>query len=766
MVKRTEMKKSLYIAAALVATIGCTKSEFIKESAETHDINVSVTAGTESGTKAVFDGDSHIKFEKGDAFYAAIAKADAPAKGIKVATKEGYAANAYYSSFSISDAEAATPEFKGSLYSIVEADFADEYCFYGVFPSGAVNTNFSEEDLTAWTVDIPDEQTASQTSWQNKADVMLMQPTTISTSDNTYDEKYGEYSTSNQEKVKFAHLFGFGKISFASVPELYASQVVKSIKIEATGDNKALAGRYTVDITKDIEEVVPVPASTKSSITLKGDGETTVAEYVAWFVANPGTFDVKITVFTNKADLIFEREGLVITRSFISNPTVNFKSTDVTDSHDVALVDGENWTNTLSNSNTITSTYKERAWGDGDKKMNFSISYPGSTNSNYGSSLSVSGVYTQNLANNPILGGKVVLSSAADFSGMKEIKVNLGIYTADVTADFTLSVVKNGTAIDLGKVNIAGSNKDHLGKDYYFKTTPESESGQLVLTVDNFSNTSCRPYIGTLSINPAPAIVLDNTTIKVDKTAHSETFDCEIFAADGAPVVTVAEDAQSWLSASWADSKLTLTVTENTGAKRSGKVSLKATGLSETVQDITVVQSSAIEVLYKLSVSAADMYKVLKAEKDKLEAEGTVVDNLTGYPVTAKFEAVGVDDPTKKTEVEISANKLYLGTATEESFKTKGSLKCTSAVGIISKVVVVADQKLKAGNYDDLVLQISENGTSWKKVASSALTYEGDNPYTTTAVIDDDTANWFDISVTAWGKATLIYSFEITFLVD
>lgn len=755
------MKKSLYIAAALVATIGCTKSEFIKESAETHDIKVSVTAGTESGTKAVFDGDSRIKFEKGDAFYAAIAKANTPAKGIKVATQSGYAASKYYSLFSISDAEAAAPEFKGSLYSIVEADFADEYCFYGVFPSASS----SEEDLTAWTVNIPDEQTATQTSWQNKADVMLMLPTTISTSEHTYDEEYGEYSTTNQEKVKFAHLFGFGKISFASVPELYASQVVKSIKIEATGDNKALAGRYTVDITKHVEEVVPVPASTKSSITLKGDGVTTVSDYVAWFVANPGTFDVKITVFTNKADLIFEREGLVITRGTISNPTVNFKSTDVTESHDVALVDGENWTNTLSYSNSITSSYKERAWGDGDKKMNFSISYPGSANSNYGSSLSVAGPYTQCLANNNILGGKVVLSSAADFSGMKEIKVNLGIYTADVTADFTLSVVKNGTAIDLGKVNIAGSNKDHKGKDYYFKTTPESESGQLVLTVDNFSNQSCRPYIGTLSINPAPAIVLDKTSIKVGKTAHSEVVDCEVFAADGAPVVTVAEDAQSWLSASWADNKLTLTVTENTGAKRSGKLTLKAVGISETVQDITVIQSSATEVVYKLSVSAVDMNKVLKAEKDKLEAEGTAVSSSATYTVAAKFEAVGVDDPTKKTEVEISADKIYLVNTTEETFKTKGSLKCTSAVGIISDVVVVADKKM-TGSYPDILLKLSSDGSSWSKVKGDMFTVEGSkSPYTNSTVVEDQTSCWFDISFDGWGYAS-IYSFEITFALD
>lgn len=761
------MKKSLYIAAALIATVGCSKSELAPETTGTRDINVSVAVSTGADTKAVFDGDSHIKFEKGDGFYAAVAKKDAPTKGIMVARQKGAEASIYYTSFSINNYESSAPEFAGSLYSIKDADFADEYYLYGVSPKSALNTAFSEEDLTAWTVKIPEEQTATQTSWFNNADVMVVKPVLISTSNKTHDDKYGEYTTAQNEKVQFAHLFGFGKIKFAGVPEAYANQVVKSVKIEAVGENKALAGRYTVDITKDIEEVEAKPtSSTIAYINLPGDGVTTVADYTAWFVANTGTFDVRITVFTGKADLVFERKGLVINRSAIASPTVNYKGSDIVTSHDVALAEGENWTNTMTYSKAITSSYKERAWGDGDKKMNFSIAYPGSGNSNYGSSISTNNGYAQALAYQNIQGGKVVLSSAADFSGMKGFKVNLGIYTEDAAADFTVSVVRNGKSYDCGKVRITGNNKSAEGKDYYFTTTSESESGQLVITVDNFSNTNCRPYIGTLSINPAPGIVLDETTIKVAKDAGSTPYDCKIYAAQGDPTVTVADDAKDWLSASWANDRLTLTVTENTGKKRTGVVTIKAKGLSETTQEVTVVQASATAVNYKLSVTAAEMYKVLSAEKARLEAEGKTVDNLDSYPVTAKFTAVGVDDPSKTTEVEIYGSKLYIGQATETSFKSKGSLKCTSAIGAITKVVVVAQRQMKYGAYDDLVLQLSADGSSWKKITSDALTHTGDGPYTSTAVIEDDSINWFDIAITNWGLATEIYSFEVTFTAD
>ena len=116
-----------------MAMVGCSKSELAPETAGTHDINVSVAVSTGDDTRAVFDGDSHIKFEKGDYFYAAVAKKETPTKGVKVAKSNGAAAGVYYSIFKIKDFEATAPVFDGELWSIVDADFADEYNFYGVF---------------------------------------------------------------------------------------------------------------------------------------------------------------------------------------------------------------------------------------------------------------------------------------------------------------------------------------------------------------------------------------------------------------------------------------------------------------------------------------------------------------------------------------------------------------------------------------------------------------------------------------------------------
>lgn len=73
---------------------------------------------------------------------------------------------------------------------------------------------------------------------------------------------------------------------------------------------------------------------------------------------------------------------------------------------------------------------------------------------------------------------------------------------------------------------------------------------------------------------------------------------------------------------------------------------------------------------------------------------------------------------------------------------------------------------MKAGAFDDLILKLSSDGSSWSQVNSNALSYTGEGPYTSTAVIEDDSVNWFDIAVTNWGSSTPVYSFEVTFTTD
>ncbi len=770
------MKKTLYFAAAAIALVACSKTEIVPQTDGTNDITVSVAVDNGSATKAVYDGDKHIKFEKGDGFYGAVAKTSTPNTAVMVAKQSGATASVYYSKFSIVDAAAESPEFKGSLYSIPDADFEDEYILYGLFPTSAVNPyDIADCDNMVWTVTLPSAQKPTQTYWESKADVMVLQPTVISTADKTHDDQYGEYSTTQNEKLKFAHVFGFGKFTFAGVPAEYENLVVKSIRIETADAAQKISGSFDIDIKKHVDEIVPkANYSSYNYISLTGDGKTTVKDYVAWIVANPGKYDVTITVETSKAALVFERTGLNIVRGNIAAPVVNYKSSDTINSHDVTLAEGETWAHTFTSSNCITSANQEKSWGPAGKTMAFSLSYPGSTNSNYGYYLrggdySTGYVYAQKLASSNIIGGKVLLTSAAAFSGASLVKVNLGIYTKDVTADFTVSLVDGADSTAIGHVSVSGSNADINGTDFYFES-PDGKKGQLVICVDNFSNTNCAPYLKTLAINPVPDIVLEDTSVKVSTDAGTGKLSCKVYAASGDPTVTVSDDAAEWLSAKY-DSEsesVIYTVAANTGAKRTGTISVKAQNTAgETVSALKVTQNSATAKEYTLTVTAADVYPAIQAKIEELTAAGTTIGSYDGYPVDVTVKAKAADGSEK--DVTFSAEKIVLKSATESQFTMKKSFT-SSSLGEITKIVVEANSKLEGTNYNDTFeLRLSEDNSSWTKAktadgVSIVSASRESTGYTTTVTNIPDT--YTQMKFYSDYSAPIVYSFEITFVAD
>ena len=333
------MKKLLYMAAVLAVAAGCSKSEVTPEVAEGFDLNVTVKVNNGLATKAVYDGDQHIKFQEKDNFSAAIAKEDSPTTAVKVATRSlGYASQ-YYSTFSIVDYEAESPEFKGNFYSIVAADTCSSYKFYGVMPYSSVAS--TSADLTKWRVNLNGTQSATQEYWDSKADVMLVKPATITVKNSTVTQ-YKEMDFADTSGIELAHLFGFGKITFADVPEEYASLPVKYVSIEAVGDKKDICGQFAVNLASEISTESTSAVSTGSTIVVTPESSVNVADNVVWFVANPGVYDVKITVATSRYDLVFERTGLTVNRSRITSPVVHFKEVDDAQSHDVYLA-GEKW---------------------------------------------------------------------------------------------------------------------------------------------------------------------------------------------------------------------------------------------------------------------------------------------------------------------------------------------------------------------------------------------------------------------------------------
>lgn len=757
-----KMKKFAYIAAALAVLAGCSKTEIAPETAESgNNISLSLRVAADNGaTKAAFDGTDHITFAAGDKLAAAIAKPEAPTTAIYVSYQDKGYQSRYYTNFTIADEKAAEPVFNGTFYSVSDSDKAEEYCLYGVFPDKALYTVYSEDKLDEWVITLPNDQSdATQASWGPKENVMLLKPATIKcNASESYS--WGEFNSSNDSTaVQMAHIFGYARIDFADIPAEYQDLAVKSISIKAVGDDQVIAGRFYVDVTKTVDENTLEPLSKNNTITIKPAETIAVKDYVAWIAAKPGTFDVEITVVTGKADLIFSRSGLQISRGKIAKPTVHFKTTDTASSHDVALAEGENWLQTFSYSNCLTSSYTEREWGPAGKKMIFSLSYPGSENANYGYyGGSYSTGYVQYLAYKTISGGKAVLSSAAEFSGISLVKANFGIYTKDATCDFTVSLVSAADTTKLGTVSVTGDNSNYNGKNFYFENK-DNKKGQLVITADNFSNADCYPYVGVISLNPTPDIEIDTTPIKLEKTDSTGTRACVVYAASGEPTVTVSEDATSWLSASYKDSQLTYTATANTGAKRIGTITITAKGTAETSKTITVSQASATAVEFKLSVSAADV----KAAVDAALAGAEATDEYK--ELKASFNAVSTSDATVTLPVEIDFTSINYSTATAESFVSKAQIYCTSEVGEIENVVVVANNYVKSGNWDELTIKLSSDGKDWNDAPAADRSYTGtSDPYTSTVNNSNDSYTWFNIK-TGWGSLK-VYSFEVTFVAD
>lgn len=759
------MKKLLYMTALLAVAAGCAKTESAPEMSDVVNLSVRVNVSNGADTKAKFDGDSHIKFEKSDAFYAAIANESTPTTGVKVGTKSTDYARQYYSIFkTIKDFQPDSPVFEGSFFSISKAAIADAYKFYGVFPKDAVAS--TGEDLTKWRVNLSGTQSATQSEWDSKSDVMVVKPTVISTDSKT-ETKYNEYDFSSSNGVEFAHIFGFGKLSFSDMPEKYASLKVKSVTIEAVGEKKDICGQFFLDITADAAKTELNALNPGASIVVTPTDEVTVKDNVVWFVANPGTYDVKITVATPTYDLVFERQGLVVSRSKITSPTVHFKEADTALSHDVILAEGESWVNTLSYSNCLSSSKRSQKWGNNpSKQMAFSLAYPGSGNDNYGSSAYADAGYAQLLAYQAIQGKKVILSSEAAFGGIKLVKANLGIYTNDATGTFTVSLEDGDKSYKLGSVKITGNNDNCNGVNYYFANTTGVEYGRFVLTVDSLSTENCRPYIGELSFNSAPEVVFAESVVKVDKIAGSFEVVCDVKGANADPEVTVSEDAKGWLTASYADGKLTYTVTANEGEKRAGTVTVKAKGIGgEASAELKVVQASVNSAEYKLSVSASEVYTYIQAKIKELEEGGQTVGANVSAELTIPFTAKGTKDPTKTTTVNLKFAKVLLKESTAEFVRITSTIAPTESVGVVSEVTVVSSFAVQSGMWGQMAVKFSDNGLNWTSAPKSAITSsEVADGYQKSVVVNDNSDYlWFSIAPDGY-SVNKVKSFDVIFV--
>lgn len=748
-------KKLFYFAALLAVLAGC-KKEGPDQSIRVHDLNVSVK----------IENTDDLNFEAGDGFCAAIAKTSSPATAIKVE-------DSYHTDFSFENSTLKSSIFNGTFAAIDNVDLENTYCFYGVLPAPAEDYEGYGAKLDNWMVTLPDSQTATQTGWDKAADILLMNPTAISNSDPAANGQALSYSPANGGNVEFDHLFGFGKVSFAGFPVENAGLVVKSVSIEAVGAEQALAGKFPIDITKPAVENVLTTSEAKNVITLAGDGKIAIGEYAALFVANPGSYDLKFTVNTDDAIFTFEASNVTVERGVKPEEAVVAFISDVVyiKPIDVEIAQGETWSFTPSEASCIVRTYPYRFWGDSDKKMLFSFSYPESTVANWGTGMAVGEKYAQAWSNGQkIDGGQVVLASNGSFKGVNFVKVNFGLSNGQAVGTATLeaSLVNGENKTVLGTANVSPMDISlSEPQDYYFNAPSFEQAGKLVFTLtipEGYKLREAVPFLTSLEINPTPVITLSSSLIDVEKAGASNTLDCVVNAAKTVNVTT----SDSWITASYADGKLSYSIAENTGNKRNGTITITATGVSTQTKSIEVKQRGEAE-RFVLTITANDLHDAINS---KINA-GFVAEAGKYYELVHTFKAKSVNNPENTKDVEIKIDQvLYNSTYTADTDDmirlNLGDFKCTSAIGDIEQIFLHSYHRIdRIDTYAPALFKYSNDGVEWGITPKAQLGYSSstNSTYTNTVKYSDVKYKWFNLNINS-GSWFRFIKIEVTFLVD
>lgn len=768
------MKKFLYAVAALALFAGCAKD--VNETPVNPNggkVTLKVTIAADTESRAIFDGDKHITWEAKDQLRGFVSKLEA---GTSVGDS---------GTLTIVDEKAATPVFSGK-FSIDEDKYAEEMWLFGLYPYSA-GQNWK---INAAEVKLAPTQTPTQEHWDSAADVMVIDPIKMTPTDVTKEKEY-DYDgyiyyydwRPSDLAFNFAHLFGFGKITFKGIPAECENEVVNKITITATGDSKNLSGVFKLDLSKriDAEDFVLTDVTPDSTIAIAGDGVTTVKDFKAWFVANPGTYDVDIDVIAGEHKLHFERKGLVIERAKIAAPVVNYKDGDIVASTTVDLTGGKLWQHDAAVSyaanggdkNFLKYKVETAVWGtsEGAEQVEYSLSYEKNEGASYAGSCSpsaakVGDVYAQQLSLSNLRYGKVLLTSGNPYKGIDNIKVRAGIKSNNSYCNISAYIIANGVAHQIGETKtIVGNYDDANGTDFYFANT-EKLSGRVQFVFWNPSDkdNSVSVYLRQLDLNPAPGITFGASALQIAGTANTGKTNVTIDCATGEPTVTTDVD---WLTVSYANGVITYTAEENAGDNtRKGNIIVSATGTSTATAKLAVSQISSKLVEFKLTIKADDLQEALKKAADEYlaaDASNTVNDSsVFSFELTLKAAAVDGSGLTKDVKLNI-ANILYETYGKEyimlkNGWSNTGYIQNTESVGTIIKA---ASNNSSSNGASYLAIQL---GTSASSLSSQTITKTKnvDNTYLWTCEAPVDNEWGFFNFKQGWGCE--IYSLDVNFL--
>ena len=657
------MKKTIFSLAVLAALASCARTESYVPVAESADIQLTINAKTPA-TKAEFNGTDAIAWNEMDAIHLAIASAENPSQAIKVSGSSGGYATIYLANFTLQDNTADVPQFKGYFYSLDPAYINTERDFYfhlyGAYPNSLDRSN---ADITKSRFTLSSAQKGKQNSWDKSCDLMLAKPSKLYFSKTESSKtNHNEYDITAQESLEFAHVFGFACLKFADAAEKYANADVLSVTVEATGEKKDIAGTFEFDLTKKVNDADFALKTIAASSTVKitPAEPVTLNDAAIYFVANPGKYDVTITVETAKGNLIYERKGLLIERAQIARPTVHFKAdVDTATSNEVDLAGGKLWEhNSISGGSGMalsTSTFNAM-WGTtAEKKMLFQETIENVTTSWGSVAPSYNYTYGQCLINNHSVntGSVITLESGDEFLNVENIRIRTYHSSDGLTAKFSVYLTDANGEHELTEMNYK-TTISNSQTDLFYKMPEGVTGGVLKMVWSEFSATKYTTvYLPYIILNSGPVLSVETTDLgKVAAAGAGGTISVSAALASEDPTV---ETSAEWITASYVAGTISYNVAANEGDARSGNITVKVKGLNgaEDTKVIDLSQAAGNVVEYKVRADANVIREALVA------AAGESATSTTPVSFDVTLTAVATDGSGATVEVPVKFNNVY-----------------------------------------------------------------------------------------------------------
>ncbi|MCQ2179877.1 MAG: BACON domain-containing protein [Bacteroidales bacterium] len=761
------MKKVILTIAAIAAFCSCAKELSNSQEPKMYTVDLTLTVDKDA-TKTAYDGDSHIKWLAGDDL------------AVMIDTKSGSQSHkgAYrYSQFKIgSDLE--NPVFSGSM-SWMDDQAQEKMWVYGFYPFSAC-ASATECDIHAKNVLLPGAQTFTADSWDGKADVMAIEPVQL---EGTPGGTSGYYSWASDLTVKFAHVFGFGCISFAGLPEELGAEDLKKVFITATNAEAAtnpMAGTFAVNFEENVinaDNAVSYKSNANNTLSLTAAEAVAIKDSKVWFVANPGTYDVTIQAMTADHKITYQRTGLKIERAKIAKPVLNLKDADVVSSTAVDVT-GKSWKHNATDAYAASGSEKFFTngkdvvnWGtlEGCDPMEMNLSYVGAGTGYYGTPQSKNNIYTQDFnysAGRNLAGVTVTVASSAKFIGMKAVKVNAGDYKQPYSGDPYTCKLKAFVTDGDGKhqigetETITGSTASREGTDFFFNTGNYTE-GTLTIEMSEFSTNYAAPYIGEVEINPVPGITLGSLSASFLSEAVSADFDCKVSLADEAPSVSANVD---WIHPSYSEGKVSYTVdANNSDLNREGTITIKASNENGTsTAEFAVSQLGNVYVQYTMNITYNDIKDALIAAGAEDLAAGKIT-NSTYYSFDINALASSPNGDVKRVGISCK-NILYNYSVENETISvyggsTYGRIVSTSPVFAITGIEAMVQEgqsapSVKLGTSSDNI----STTLTMTPLATNPYAFEGSASFA-------DKMSYFQAGADSWSyKYHYMYYVKVTFI--